>query len=160
MGNLYPAVDNDDGSQKYIISGNVAVYGGFKNYLGQNKRWLGNLVVFPDRWSGDACLTAWGGEEHVYENNTCVTTNGFPQAFDADVEGNNCVFNYSDAVTAPFLPATRNNVYATPDGSFQTGCQTLYTLAELQALGQEAGSIVVKGYDAAALLAQAAALLQ
>jgi hypothetical protein len=43
---------------------------------------------------------------------------------------------------------------------FRRDCQTLYSLAQLQALGQEAGSVVVKGHDAAALLAQAAALPQ
>ena len=68
--------------------------------------------------------------------------------------------NYTDAATAPFLPTTHGNVYATPDGSFQTGCDApLYTLGSLQALGQELGSVAVKGYDAAALLAHAAALL-
>ena len=53
LGNLFPAVDNDDGSQEYWISRNVMVYGGTKNYLGENKVWDSNLIVAPERWSGD-----------------------------------------------------------------------------------------------------------
>ena len=124
LGNLYPAVDNDDGSQHYFIAENVAVYGGMKNYLGLNKKWVKNLIVHPGRWSGDACLTAWGGQEHVYSENTCITNNGFPQAFDSSVEGDKCTFNYSDVTSAPFLPSTHGNVYSTPDGTFATGKST------------------------------------
>ena len=32
LGNLFPAVDNDDGSAYYLIKSNVAAYGGFKNF--------------------------------------------------------------------------------------------------------------------------------
>lgn len=53
--------------------------------------------------------------------------------------------------------------YHTPDGAFFLNCgpgtAPDYTLADLQAVGQEEGSRVVRGYDAAALLAQAAAML-
>ena len=37
LGNLVPAVDNDDGSAYYWIAGNVVYAGGFKNYLGHDK---------------------------------------------------------------------------------------------------------------------------
>ena len=116
--------------------------------------------MFPDRWSGDACLTAWGGQHHVYVNNTCITSSGYPQAFDSDVGGATCVFDPSNATSAAFLPATGGNTYATPDGTFLTGCAApLYDLPALQALGFELGSTVVKGYDRAAVVAAAAALL-
>lgn len=38
LGNLFPAVDNDDGSSYFYISDNFLVYGGAKNYLGHDKR--------------------------------------------------------------------------------------------------------------------------
>ena len=37
LGNLFPAVDNDDGSAFYWIASNVVAYGGFKNFLGSDK---------------------------------------------------------------------------------------------------------------------------
>jgi hypothetical protein len=130
-----------------------------KNYLGQNKKWIGNLILFPGRWSGDACLTQWGGVEHVFAENLCVTDNHYPQALDSSVEGDTCTFNYSDPSSAPRLPLLHDNVYSTPDGAFSTGCDTQYDLAALQALGQEVGSTVVKGYSIADLIARAEALI-
>ena len=134
LGNLFPAVDNDDGSQYdtiasniprpshglprpshgpstafhglprpshghsaafhglptdhprpstashgryYTIADNVVAYGGFKNFLGNDKRWVGNLILYPNGravGSGNGpCVMAWGGANEVYENNTCVT---------------------------------------------------------------------------------------
>ena len=32
-----------------------------KNYLGHDKRWADNLIVFPDHWAGDPCVQIWGG---------------------------------------------------------------------------------------------------
>jgi hypothetical protein len=37
LGNLFPAVDNDDGSSYYWVASNVVAYGGFKNFLGNDK---------------------------------------------------------------------------------------------------------------------------
>lgn len=130
-----------------------------KNYLGLNKKWIGNLILFPGRWSGDACLTQWGGVEHVFAENLCVTDNHYPQALDSSVEGDKCTFNYTDPASAPFLPLLHDNVYSTPDGVFSTGCDVQYDLAALQALGQELGSTVVKGYTVADLVARAEALI-
>ena len=48
LGNLFPAVDNDDGSERLYVSSNVAIFGGMKNYLGQDKVWDGNLIVLPE----------------------------------------------------------------------------------------------------------------
>ena len=159
LGNLYPAIDNDDGSQLYWNAFNVAVYGGMKNYLGLNKKWVGNMILFPDRWSGDACLTQWGGVDHVYSENYCVTSSHFPMALDSSVEGDTCSMNYTDPVSAPFLPTLHDNVYSTPDGAFSTGCDVQLDLAQLQALGQELGSSVVQGYAVADILDRAKALL-
>jgi hypothetical protein len=122
--------------------------------------WDSNLVIFPDRWSGDPCLCAWGGEGHVYSNNTCITMNDSPQGFDSSVSGNTCSVNYTDPSAAPFLPTAHLNTYHTPDGTFFEGCAApYYTLASLQAVGQELGSAVIKGYDTDALVAQARNML-
>lgn len=115
--------------------------------------------MFPERWSGDACLTQWGGVDHVYSGNTCVRSDHFPLALDSSVEGDKCTFNYSDPASAPFLATLHDNTYSTPDGLFSTGCDTQYSLAQLQALGQEIGSVAVKGYTIADIVARAAALI-
>jgi hypothetical protein len=160
LGNLYPSVDNDDGSSLYWVANNVMIYGGAKNYLGDTKIWQSNIIVFPDRWSGDACLTQWGGEHHVFSNNTCVVQSDFPLALDSSIEGNTCAVNYTDPAAAPFLASLRENTYHTASGGYENGCAApYYTLAALQAIGQELGSVAVKGYVAADIVGAARAML-
>ena len=50
LGNLFPTIDNDDGSSYYYMSNNFLVYGGAKNYLGHDKIWISNLFLHPGRW--------------------------------------------------------------------------------------------------------------
>ena len=159
LGNLWPCVDNDDGSQQYWISENVCIYGGGKNYLGQNKKWVNNLFVFPDRWAGDPCLNEWGGEEHVYSGNECVVASDSPMFMTSSVVGDQCIFNYSDPASAPFLTTTHDNIYHTATGAFAQGCDVTYNLTGLQAVGQELRSVVVAGYVAADVVARARAML-
>ena len=160
LGNLFPTIDNDDGSQYYWAAQNVLIYGGAKNYLGSDKVWDSNLIVMPGRWSGDPCLCQWGGAGHVYSNNTCVTDNDFPLALDASIEGNVCSVDYSNATTAPLLATLRGNTYHTQSGAYNNGCEApYYTLAALQALGQELGSVAIKGYSVASVAASARNLL-
>ena len=61
---LFPFVDNDDGSAYFSIVGNVGIYGGGKNYLGHDKRWAKNLIIFPDHWAGDPCVQIWGKKKN------------------------------------------------------------------------------------------------
>ena len=159
LGNLFPSVDNDDGSGMMDVNHNVLIYGAAKNYLGTDKAWDSNLIVFPGRWSGDACLTCWSGGGHVYTNNTCITQDDSPNYYDSSPAGASCMANYSDPTQVPLLPYFARNTYSTPSGSFQGGCSGEYALADLQALGQELGSAVSKGYDAEAILAHARELL-
>lgn len=160
LGNLWPSVDNDDGSSQMFVSQNVLVYGGGKNYIGADKVWDSNLLVFPGRWSGDSCLTCWSGGGHVFTNNTCYTPQSdSPTYFDSSPAGASCVANYSDPAQVPLLPYFARNTYGTATGAFSVGCQGELTLAGMQALGQEVGSVVVKGYDAEGVLAHARALL-
>lgn len=138
----------------------MCMYGAAKNYLGNDKVWDSNLFIFPDRWAGDDCLTAWGGQNHVYSNNTCITSSDYPQGFDSDVEGDKCIVNYTDPVSSKFLPSVHGNTYHTQTGAFFTGCQApYYTLESLQAVGQEIGSQAVKGYDIASVVNLAKELL-
>ena len=63
LGNLFPAVDNDDGSAYYEMSSNAVAYGGFKNFLGNDKIWRENLILYPNGRtvsSGNGpCIMAW-----------------------------------------------------------------------------------------------------
>ncbi len=160
LGNLFPSVDNDDGSSMMWVQGNVMVYGGTKNYLGNDKVWDGNLIIFPGRWSGDGCLTCWSGGGHVFTNNTCYTPGSdSPNYFDSSPAGETCWANYSNATQAALLPFFARNFYGTETGELRTGCDGSLSLQDLQQLGQEVGSVVAKGYSAAAILQQAEALL-
>ena len=162
LGNLFPAVDNDDGSQEYWISRNVMVYGGTKNYLGENKVWDSNLIVAPERWSGDTCLCAWAGRLHVYSNNTCVrVSDDSPMYYDASVGGAECALDFSNATLAEWVPELHSNTYHTASGALTVGCggdQPSYSLADLQSLGVEAGSRAIAGYDLDAIVGRARAL--
>ena len=65
-------MDNDDGSRFYYVANNVVAYGGMKNFLGVDKTWSANLIVYPDRMWGDPCAMLWGGSRNIFANNTCL----------------------------------------------------------------------------------------
>ncbi len=160
LGNLWPAVDSDDGSGMFWVQANVMVYGANKNYLGTDKVWDSNLIVFPGRWSGDSCLTCWSGGGHVFTNNTCYTPQSdAPTYYDSSPDGSHCVANYSDPAQRALLPFFARNTYGTYSGVLQGGCSGELSLADLQALGQELGTTVTKGYSATTIVAQARAML-
>ncbi len=61
LGNLWPSVDNDDGSSQMFVSRNVLVYGANKNYLGAVKVLDSNLIVFPGRcWGSEGVASGRG----------------------------------------------------------------------------------------------------
>ena len=94
------------------------VYGGTKNYLGENKVWDSNLIVAPERWSGDTCLCAWAGRLHVYSNNTCVrVSDDSPMYYDASVGGAECALDFSNATLAEWVPELHSNTYHTASGA-------------------------------------------
>lgn len=47
-GSMFTCLDHDDGSDYYIDTNNVCVFAGMKNYLGQNKIWDSNLIVYAE----------------------------------------------------------------------------------------------------------------
>lgn len=160
LGNLWPGVDNDDGSSQFWISSNLLIYGGAKNYLGDTKVWDSNLIVIPERWAGDPCITAWRGSGHVFTNNTCITpTSGSPNYFDSSLSGSTCIANYSSPESADFLPNFARNSYTTFNGQFAEGCAGELSLQDLNALGQEVGSVVASTYKIEDVVAHARALL-
>ena len=47
-GSMFTCLDHDDGSDFYLDTRNVCVFAGMKNYIGQNKNWDSNFIVYPD----------------------------------------------------------------------------------------------------------------
>lgn len=167
LGNLFPAIDNDDGSAYFSAEGNVLVYGGAKNYLGHDKRWVGNLILFPDRWSGDPCAQIWGGESHWYVSNECVMgKSGDALGLDGTRKGFHCMIDFSDPGNAALVGNTHSNIYYTHGGwgfacGNRTGPNHRWTLPELQSAGRETGSVDRQAGEltVAALSAKVVALL-
>ena len=103
-GSLYTCLDHDDGSDYYLDRQNVCVFAGMKNYLGQNKIWDNNLIVYPEgansqNRTGMPCLwtsmnlpvvnneTPYCMEQpcrtrEVFINNDCVTAMERPLEYD------------------------------------------------------------------------------
>eukprot|EP01060_Flectonema_neradi_P036536 TRINITY_DN7048_c0_g1_i1.p1 TRINITY_DN7048_c0_g1~~TRINITY_DN7048_c0_g1_i1.p1 ORF type:complete len:816 (+),score=150.06 TRINITY_DN7048_c0_g1_i1:63-2450(+) len=160
MGNLFPAVDNDDGSAYYWIADNVCAYGGFKNFLGNDKVWINNMLLYPEGrqdGAGDGqCLMAWGGENEVYQNNTCVTRDGSPIGVDTYPWKYSCSLSQP---ARPLLPALKGNTYYTTSGSYSLSCGKSYTLKELFLFDLEVGSTVSKIPPSDQLISEARARL-
>ena len=68
------ALDHDDGSQFFRDEENVLVGSGVKNFLGNSKQFIGNLIVGAGE-RGICCYQsdgANGHSNHVFANNTCI----------------------------------------------------------------------------------------
>jgi len=152
LGNLFPTIDNDDGSSFYYISQNFLVFGGTKNYLGSDKIWTDNIIAYPGYWSGDPCLQAWGGLNNLYYNNTCYQNNTYaPLGLDGTVRGSKCVVDYDDQDNVKYLANTTRNSYFTSEASdILFPCHSsenadedhLFSLSELQAHGYEVDTVI------------------
>jgi hypothetical protein len=178
---LYPAVDNDDGSRFYFISSNVVASGGFKNFLGSDKRWEKNLIVFPDRMWGDPCAQLWGGENNRFEMNTCLLGRppnselqllSEPIGLDGTTGLFPCKVDFENKTLTRTTAFLRANRYYTVDGTWLVTCGNRttnatkgemhnWTLADMQAGGWELGSHVhpLADIDAAAVAKLGRALL-
>ena len=154
LGNLFPAIDNDDGSSYYRIADNFMVYGGGKNFLGHDKIWFRNLIVHPERWSGDPCAMIWAGKNHYFENNTCILAPGSrtePIGLDGATKSFDCKIDWNDPENLTFVGRTANNTYFmdTRLGAwgFECGNGTasthFFTMEEVQKRGWETGSAVL-----------------
>jgi hypothetical protein len=159
---LFPFIDNDDGSAYFSAVGNVGIYGGGKNYLGHDKHWADNLIIFPDRWAGDPCVQIWGGPEHYFVGNECVVGLGHgdgcmpgcagqalpdPIGLDSGSTGG-CKVDWANASLAPQIGHVHSNKYWTQDGKWSFGCGNAtspnhrFTIPELQEAGEAVGSVV------------------
>ena len=152
LGNLFPTIDNDDGSSYFYIDNNFLVYGGAKNYLGHDKRWISNLLAFPGRWSGDPCAQIWGGKNHLFASNTCIVAPGNPSiGLDGSMKGFECKIDWNDPHNnnLEFVGQTASNVYYMDEAAewgFGCGNDTspnhFFTMKEMQTHGWEIGSVV------------------
>ena len=150
LGNLFPAIDNDDGSSYFHISENVLVYGGAKNYLGHDKIWTKNLIVYPGRWSGDPCAMLWAGNNHHFVENICIVDpKSTPIALDGTNQGFECGINWDDPTSLKLVGMSSNNSYFVDDvksWGFSCGNSTapdhFFTMAEMKAHGWELNSSV------------------
>ena len=136
-GNLFPTIDNDDGSRMYSIIDNVLIYGGTKNYLGDDKIWNNNLIIFPSHWPGGGqCITAWSGQYHIFENNQCIFNYVNPLGY---LACNPYDWNQSSKQ----MPFGKNNTIFVPKSDFKFYCgNQTWSLKELQSKGWEIGSTV------------------
>eukprot|EP01065_Artemidia_motanka_P027439 TRINITY_DN32644_c0_g1_i1.p1 TRINITY_DN32644_c0_g1~~TRINITY_DN32644_c0_g1_i1.p1 ORF type:complete len:835 (+),score=217.56 TRINITY_DN32644_c0_g1_i1:48-2552(+) len=160
LGNLFPAVDNDDGSAYYWIAENVVAYGGFKNFLGNDKVWRDNLVLYPGGRLADTgngpCVMAWGGANEHYVNNTCLTRGSGPGV--SPYPDKTC--SYTNSTARQVLLGLAQNTYYTPDGTYSLNCGGSMDLKQAQAIGVEVGSRVSKAPSDEVLIAFAQRLLR
>eukprot|EP01084_Bolivina_argentea_P152678 266295_1 len=109
---------------------NVLVFGGMKNFLGDDKIWKRNLIIFPSFWPGGGmCITAWSGLNHVFMDNQCIANFSNPLGYIA------C--NASDwEHSSHLMPLGRNNSIYTPNAQFVFDCgNELCNLKDLQNKG-------------------------
>jgi hypothetical protein len=69
------SLDRDDGSQFVNDTGNVLLYGGCKQNLGNSQTCDHNLIIYPgmaNRSAGNTCLSAQKFANSYYDNNDCI----------------------------------------------------------------------------------------
>jgi hypothetical protein len=135
-GSLFSCLDHDDGSEYYLDTRNVCAFAGMKNYIGQNKIWDSNLIVFPEgaasqNRSGTSCIWTsmdMAGDKdmlpcsnkpcrtlEVFTNNTCLTYSNTPLEYDMFNE-TDLQLNGNTNTTIPFT--ARNQYYLNQPYSF------------------------------------------
>jgi len=147
-------IDHDDGSSFYHDHDNVLIYGGYKNYVGNDKEAHNQLYLYPDGTRYDMLLpdphnNQGGGHgegccdfdspapREVYANNTCFL--GF----------NPYIYYFSGCNTNNLLnqvPFTASNTFYLPPGNSSTfvcsvgGTNKNLGLSDFQKLGYDIGS--------------------
>ncbi len=147
------SIDHDDGSQFQNDDGNMLVFGGCKNYLGNHKGCVNNVILYPGTSQrsagGHRCQTDDNGvfAEQFYEGNVCASEDGRVLDFASCTASN---VNTTAHVTA-------HNTYLVDAGAALQGPCGTGTFAKWQSLGQDAGSAVAQTPSVAALIALGAA---
>ena len=153
--NALAAIDNDDGSNGYIVTNNWLLYAGTKNLMGYNKKFINNSMVMTDIFQDVP------GESKVGETKPgcclgSLTGTAFALSLGLQDEfwGNTCIVNASHKMiiagqcnaTDPLdgsLPfPMRGNTYLSSDGGYRLPCGTGWNLTEAQSLGVDLGSTV------------------
>ena len=106
-------IDHDDGSAFYTDTYNVLIFGGWKSYLGNNKKSEYNLYIYPQTTQND-----WGaycashqadigidGFSEIYSNNHCITTNNVVYSLDCNS------FQNLTAQVNIIIPVLQNNTF-------------------------------------------------
>jgi hypothetical protein len=144
-------IDHDDGSNAYDDSYNFLAWGGAKQYLGFDKKFVGNFYLYPDANEPTAAL---GTGFSPY----CYLANGVAD-FDAARQDSwvneTCVAGGAGALysmdscdpAAPHagrIPVLANNTLYLDSGAYALTCgAATWTLAEANALGVDVGTIVM-----------------
>ena len=151
--------DEDDGSNSYVDTNNVLLYGGTKSLMGYNKHHIGNAMVYVDYlpaltapasqrigWSApqtkppmcSGMITPTPdvpGMSEVWANNTCIASD--PVHF---FRWYNC--NESNVFDGGIPNPLSGNRYYTPGAGYVLHCgyNTSWNLQEAQERGLEVGS--------------------
>jgi len=158
-------IDHDDGSQFFNDTGNFMVFGGCKNYLGEQKSCDRNVIVHPGLSSrsagGRKCQTDDNKEfsKQYHDNNHCFTPDG---NFYSYVRGHGVLGaagpNSCDSKDiSPHFYQTWNNTFYSPGATWATA--PCASLAAWQAAGQDAGSRILPIPDADTIVAMGKAAL-
>ena len=154
-GSLFSCLDHDDGSEYYLDTRNVCAFAGMKNYIGQNKIWDSNLIVFPEgtasqNRSGTSCI--WTSMDmagnkadlpcslnpcrtkEVYTNNTCLSYSSEPLEYDMFNETDLIIHSIHDT-TIPYT--ARNQYYLNQSYRFYGK----WNLKQAQTIGIDQGSM-------------------
>jgi hypothetical protein len=154
-GSLFSCLDHDDGSEYFLDTHNVCAFAGMKNYIGQNKIWDSNLIVFPEgtasqNRSGTSCIYTsmyMNGKKdeipcalepcrtrEVFTNNTCLTYSSEPLEYDMFNETDLMIHSIKDT-TIPYT--ARNKYYLNQPYRFRGK----WNLTQAQAIGIDQGSV-------------------
>jgi len=146
-------LDHDDGSAYYEDAFNFLVYAGTKNYLGDNKRMVGNIIIHPDAglsitpFCHHECSSWFAGDEwrpnpqkpwgEVWANNTCVM-----------MHAGSSPIRFNNVDQGPLLntvPSLHTNKYYLNGGEhdYVANQGSNVSLDVLQSHGFEAGSVVL-----------------
>jgi hypothetical protein len=147
--------DHDDGSQFVNDVGNMMVWGGCKNYMGNHKQCDDNVILYPGiggrSAGGRRCQTDDNGvfAEQFHTGNTCSSADGDMYSFSSCNPGN---------VNSTAYVTRSNTLLIDAGASFASTCGAS-TFAAWQALGQDIGSTVAATPNVSTLIALGAAKL-
>jgi hypothetical protein len=167
-------IDHDDGSNSYDDSFNFLAWGGAKQYLGFDKKFVGNFYLYPDAnmptaAAGAPLQAATGFSPFCYLANGVAD---FAAARQDSWVNETCIASSPGALystdscdpSAPHagrIPVLANNTLFLDTGAYELKCgDATWTLAEANALGVDVGTTVAQTPDSAAVLALAAAFVR